>query len=168
MTLRIETFDEQRHGHFIVSLTALLHESYRPLAEMGFRYSATHQDERATLKRLKQGESFLAFWEDQLAGTIYLRPPKQDHPCEYYQKHGVFHFGQFAVRVDLQGKGLAREMLAFVEGRAKALGGVEIALDTAEGATALIATYTRHGYRKVGSVKWTTTNYQSVIMSKVL
>ena len=168
MTLRIERFDETSQVQLIGPLTALLHEAYRPLAEGGLGYLASHQDERTTLKRLKQGESFLAFWGGQLAGTIYLYPPKEDSPCEHYRKPGVYSFGQFAVSPDLQGRGIGEALLKFVEQRARELGATEIAMDTAEGATVLIAMYSRHGYRNVGSVQWSVTNYMSVVMSKPL
>ena len=70
MKLIIATFDETQHQHLIEPLTELLHEAYRPLAEAGFKYLATHQDAGLTRRRLLRGDSFLAFWDSQLAGTI--------------------------------------------------------------------------------------------------
>ena len=78
------------------------------------------------------------------------------------------HLGQYAIRADLKGRGFGRQLLEHVEKFAKEKGSVEIALDTAEIASDLIAMYARHGYQKVGTVKWDTTNYQSVVMSKIL
>jgi len=53
-----------------------------------------------------------------------------------------------------------------VENRARALGAAELALDTAEGAHALIERYTKRGYRFVGYADWRPrTNYRSVILS---
>lgn len=53
-----------------------------------------------------------------------------------------------------------------VEARAAETGAVEIALDTAEPATHLVAWYGRRGYRLIEHAQWGHTNYRSVIMSK--
>ena len=45
---------------------------------------------------------------------------------------------------------------------------LELACDTAEGATHLIALYTKQGFQKVGMADWEGTNYKSVIFSKTL
>jgi len=44
----------------------------------------------------------------------------------------------------------------------------EVALDTSEHASHLIALYTRRGYRFVEHVRWDTVNYRSVVLSKAL
>ncbi len=44
----------------------------------------------------------------------------------------------------------------------------ELALDTAEPATHLVALYEKQGYRPVGTVDWPGKVYRSVVMSKVL
>lgn len=168
MALSIETFDREKHAQLIAPLTELLHAAYKPLADQGLRYLASHQDEGMTLKRLSQGQSFLAFFDGDLAGTIYLHPSKPDHPCVLYRAPQLFFFGQFAVRVDLQGRGIARALLDHVEGQAREQGGKTMALDTAEGASALIAWYARRGYKQLGYMRWDATNYRSVVMGKPL
>ena len=148
MNLEITLFREEEHLPLVPELTELLHEAYKPLADLGFRYSATYQTPETTLKRLKYFESYLAFWSGQLAGSISLMKWKPNSPCEYYRREGSFHFGQFGIRPNLKGRGFGNRLLGFVEERAKTLGGIEMALDTAEPASDLIAWYERHGYRR--------------------
>jgi GNAT superfamily N-acetyltransferase len=164
--LQIIPFSEEEHLSLVPELTELLHEAYKPLADRGFRYSATHQSPEITLKRLKYFESFLAFWNGQLAGTIALIKWKADSPCEYYRREGLYHFGQYAVKPEFQGRGIARSLLFHIEKRTRDLGGKELTLDTAEGAIELIDMYKRHGYKAVSTTRWESTNYRSIIMAK--
>ncbi len=101
-----------------------------------------------------------------MAGTIALIKWNPDSPCEYYRKEGVYHFGQFGVKPEFQGRGIANQLLLHIEKRAKELGGKELALDTADGAVELIEMYKRRGFKAVSTTKWASTNYQSIIMTK--
>jgi hypothetical protein len=56
----------------------------------------------------------------------------------------------------------------WVEARAREKGIAELALDTSEHAEALIAMYTRRGYRFIEYARWKSVNYRSVILSKRL
>ncbi len=166
--VRLEKFDPSVHGFLIEELTTLLHSSYAPLAEKGMRYWASYQTPAETLQRLNNGESYLAFYGPQLAGTINLRGPKPDNRAAWYRRDGIYSFHQFAVSPDFQGRGLGSKMLDKVEGRANELKGLEIALDISEHADHLISSYERRGYRFIEYVQWPDVNYRSVIMSKVL
>jgi GNAT superfamily N-acetyltransferase len=166
--LLIERFDPVRHQALVEPLTELLHESYAPLARKGLRYYASHQPPEKTLGRLTGGVSFLAFWEGQLAGTISFYPSNDGNPCEYYRRPGLVHFAQYAVKTTLQGRGIAGQLLERMESYARETGAREIALDTAEEASELIAMYRRHGYVPVSATQWSVTNYRSVIMAKPL
>ena len=152
----------------ISAITALLHEAYAPLAAMGFRYLATHQDEAMTARRLRSGVPFVGELNGAIVGTVTLRLPKTESRCEWLQQPGVWSFGQFAVRPDLQGQGIGRRMIETVEQHAIASGASELALDTAEGATHLIEWYQRLGFRFIQHVSWEETNYRSVVLSKSL
>jgi len=57
-------------------------------------------------------------------------------------------------------------MMEIIETKAKSLGALEIALDTAEGAAHLIRFYEKRGYEFIQYVQWEVTNYRSVIMSR--
>lgn len=152
----------------IPPITQLLHAAYARLAEMGLRFTATHQDDEVTLKRLQRGVSLFAEIDGEIVGTISLYGPELESRCAWYRKEMVHSFGQFGVRPDLQGGGLGSRLLEIVEEMARERGAAELALDTAEGARHLIDWYGRRGYHEVERVAWGTTNYTSVILSKKL
>lgn len=166
--LEIVHFDPQAHSALLTPLTRLLHAAYAPLAAAGMRYHASHQDEVVTRDRLLDGEGYLAFRARELVGTCALREFDPKSECEYYRQPGVYTFGQFAIKPELQGTGLGSRILEYVERRARALGARELALDTSEHASHLITMYEKRGYKIVSKTQWEITNYRSVIMSKVL
>jgi len=154
----------------VEEITEMLHASYRPLAQQGMHYNASHQPPAQTLDRLTGGASYLAI--DQESGkivgtvTLYHSSPKTYHP--YYQRPGLVYFGQYAVHPEFQGNGIARLLYKSIANHARAVGATEIALDTAETAYDLIALYRRWGFEIVDTADWDSTNYISVIMSKPL
>jgi len=150
----------------IAELTALLHRAYASLAALGLRYMATHQSDEVTAKRVRQGECFVAVSGGVICGTIVFKSAAQTGGCPWYDRADVASFGQFAVEPRLQANGLGRRLVALVEQRAIATGAGELALDTAEPATHLVAWYGRLGFRQIEHAQWSHTNYRSVIMSK--
>ncbi|PAW90260.1 MAG: hypothetical protein B9S33_01870 [Pedosphaera sp. Tous-C6FEB] len=159
---------ELRPDDSVTAITELLHVAYAPLAAMGFKYLATHQDDATTRQRLQSGISIVAELEGVIVGTVTLRAPEAESQCAWYSQPGVWPFGQFAVRPDLQRNGLGARLMSLVEQRALQHGAMELALDTAEGATHLIRWYERLGFRFIQHVSWDDTNYRSVVMSKRL
>jgi GNAT superfamily N-acetyltransferase len=152
-------------------LTALLHAAYAPLAAQGMHYLASHQDAATTEKRARGGICFIAAEAaaGRIVGTVTLYDPTPDSPCEYYRRGDVWHFAQFAVAPNRQGSGVGSRLLDVVEAEATAAGAQEIALDTSERASELIAYYERKGYKRVGFVTWgEVVNYRSVVLSKLL
>ena len=150
-------------------LTELLHRAYAPLAAMGFRYLATHQDVTTTRRRTSKGECYLMFRGTRMVGTILLIPPSTRAPyCTWYDRQDVAVLSQFAVEPQLQRHGLGGQLLALTERRASVLGAAEVAVDTADGAAHLIAFYSARGYRQIGCAQWDHTNYRSIILSKRL
>ena len=166
--INLTRFTERDHGHLIVALTHLLHEAYAPLAAKGMKYLATHQPPTKTLERLLDGESYLAFLDTTLIGTVTLYSEDLQSTCEYYRKPGVYSFGQFAIHPTVQGKGYGSAIMEKLETRAKELGASELALDTSEHAADLISRYEKRGYLAVAHTKWEVTNYHSVVMAKKL
>ena len=166
--IQFERFDFEKHNNLVEPLTKLLHQAYAPLAAKGMRYLATHQPPSKTLERLQEGESYLAFFENEIVGTVTLYKPDPENFCEYYRKPKVFSFGQFGIKSDLQGQGLGSLMMTMLEARAKELGAEELALDTSEHATDLIRMYEKRGYKRVDYTTWAEVNYRSVILSKPL
>lgn len=152
----------------IAELTEFLHRAYAPLAAKGMRFTATHQSEDVTRARIAGGECYLALRDGAVCGTITFKNAEQTNGSPWYDQDDVASFGQFAVEPGLQRHGLGRTLIALAERRALETGVREIALDTAEPATHLIAFYTRLGYRFIEHAQWGMTNYRSVVMSKTL
>lgn len=152
----------------VAALTDLLHAAYADLLANGFRYSGSYQDKTTTLSRLQHGIPFVAEQVDEIVATITLYQTSLTSHAEWYRQPGVFHFGQFGVRPDLQGQGIGSRLYAHIEALARKLGAEELALDTAEGAAHLRRWYERLGFRFVQFQQWPSTNYRSVVLSKSL
>lgn len=152
----------------ITELTDLLHRAYAPLAAMGLRFWATHQSEDDTRRRIAQGTCLVAVVDNAICGTILFKDAGQTRGCHWYDLADIASIAQFAVEPSLQSKGLGRLLMARAEHLAIATGARELALDTAEPATHLVAWYTRLGYRFIEHAQWQHTNYRSVVLSKQL
>ena len=152
----------------LAALTALLHRAYARLGALGLNYTAVDQDEASTARRVAGGHCLLAFWEGQLAGTVLLQPTYAQNDCAYFTRPGVAALHQFAVEPGLQGHGIGRALMQAGEDWARAQGFEELALDTAEPATHLVALYQGLGYEPVSHVQWPGKVYRSVVMSKRL
>jgi GNAT superfamily N-acetyltransferase len=156
-------------GDSLAALTALLHRAYAALGAMGFRYKAVDQPIETTRDRISRGECYVVACGLEIVGTALLLPPSwQPAFCEWYARPEVAVLSQFAVEPRFQRRGLGSKLIARLEGRAADLGASELSIDTAEGATHLIALYERRGYRPVGMAQWQHTNYRSVLLSKQL
>ena len=150
-------------------LQALVHRAYSSLAEKGLNYWGTRQSLEDTERRARSGECWVLTRDDSLVATILLKPPRSETACDWYQRADVRSFHQLAVEPALQRAGLGARLVAHVESRATALGAQELALDTSEHATWLIAWYERLGYRQVDRADWRPqVNYRSVVLSKTL
>lgn len=154
----------------IEEITEILHEAYGGLAALGFRYFASHQSLEQTRSRLEGGVPFVALLDDRLIGTVtlYTTASHDDSAPSLYRQEGVGHFGQFGLSPEKQRSGIGTKMLRRIEQEAVKRGIRELALDTAEGASHLIAWYRREGYEIVETCSWDVTNYRSVVMSKSL
>ena len=155
-------------GTDVPSLTALLHRAYRPLLDRGLHYVAATQDDETTRRRTANRECWIAYEDGAPVGTVTLTPPGGASGCDWYARSDVAAFGQFAVEPTCQGSGLGSQLLAHVEGQARALGAAELACDTAEQAQHLRDFYLRRGFRIVDAVDWPMTNFASVVLSKTL
>jgi GNAT superfamily N-acetyltransferase len=155
-------------GDSMAELTELLHRAYRHLADLGLRYIATWQSEEITHRRATAGSCFVAVCAGRLAGTIVLEASTPSGSNAWYRRPEVMTFHQFGVLPELQGRGIGSALLERVRLEALRAGARELALDTAEPATHLIALYRRLGYRTVDRATGPDVNYRSVIMSRYL
>jgi GNAT superfamily N-acetyltransferase len=146
-------------------LTDFLHRSYKKLADMGFRYLATHQSPETTKERATDGTCFVALLENKIIATVTYYNTHQTGGTPWYDKKDVCSFGQFAVEPEFQGMGIGKLLLDLVESKARIENAKHIALDTAEGAEHLIKYYEKRGYKFIEYAQWNETNYRSVIMN---
>jgi GNAT superfamily N-acetyltransferase len=155
-------------GDSYEELTVLLHRAYAELAAMGLRFHATHQGPDVTKKRAERGECWVAELDRRIVGTVTFYPKERTGGSPWYDRSEVSSTGQLGVDPELRGRGIGARLIDLVEGRARATGAAEIALDTSESAKHLIALYERRGYRHIEHAQWEVTNYRSVILSKTL
>ena len=146
-------------------LTLLLHRSYKRLADMGFRYLATHQSPQKTKERATDGYCYVVEFDNKIIATVTYYNSRQTAGSPWYEREDVCSFGQFAVDPEFQSMGIGSMLLGLVENKARKENAKHIALDTAEGAKHLIKYYERRGYKFTEFVQWSETNYRSVIMS---
>jgi GNAT superfamily N-acetyltransferase len=149
-------------------VTDMLHEAYAPLAADGMHFLASFQNPRTTKFRMSMGETIVAFTDDVLVGIITLSEALETRGSPFYDRPDVAKFGQFAVKVSHQRRGIGSTLMQMVERRAAEKGLVQIALDTSEHAAELIALYQAKGYRFVEYVRWPDVNYRSMIFAKPL
>lgn len=154
------------------TLTALLHRAYAPQAARGLHFVATWQGPDITADRCSRGETWVLDDHGALVGTVTLEPPGRTVGPKgdtHYSTPGVAKFGQFAIDPDRKGQGLGRRLLTHIEDRARGLGATELACDTSEHATDLIAMYERLGFAFVEHIDWRPqVNYRSALLSKRL
>ncbi|MDD4976778.1 MAG: GNAT family N-acetyltransferase [Bacteriovorax sp.] len=159
----------------VVEINSLLLSAYRPLAEAGMRYAASHEDVDATRRNIEDGECHIGLYDGKIIACAILRIPNQSEKSgwkangpSWYSFSGVTTFGRFAVPPQLQGLGIGAKLMDVIESRAKALGFLELALDTSEHASHLIKMYEKRDYKFIEFHQWSITNYRSVVMSKHL
>jgi GNAT superfamily N-acetyltransferase len=167
MTTATVTIRKWCESDSIAHLTDLLHRAYKPLADMGLHFVATHQSENTTRGRIRHG-CFVAELDGQVIGTIAYHPPGTNYGCIWYDRNDIAYFGQFAVEPALQRTGIGSQLIKHVEDFARLDGATELGFDTSEHATHLIEYYRKRGYRFVQHVTWDEVNYRSAVMSKRL
>jgi GNAT superfamily N-acetyltransferase len=147
-------------------LTRLLHIAYKKLADQNFRFLATYQDVDTTRERIQKGECYIAVFEGRMIGTMTYYSPANTSGNEWYDQGFVATYGQFGVLPGFQKHGIGSRFIELAEKLAKRDTAAELTIDTAEGATELIAYYKKRGYRFVGFAQWQITNYRSIMLSK--
>ena len=160
--------------HEIEALTSMLNRAYAEHAARGIQMMATHQGPEITRDRIRACECFVGIVGEQLVATVTLVPPHagrsvEDAGCPTYARAGVAKIQQFAVAPEHRKRGYGSRMMDHAEQRARELGAVEIALDTAMPAIETQAYYLRRGYEIVDRADWRpNVNYESVVLSRRL
>ena len=156
-------------GDSIEALTALLHRAYAPLGARGLNYTAVDQTSDVTRSRIARGVCLVAVTPDgRLCGTVLYHRTFKGTISAWLERDHVAFFGQLGVEPGMQKSGLGAQLIEAVETRARHAGAAEMAVDTAEPATHLVAWYALLGYRPIETVQWRGKKYRSVIMSKTL
>lgn len=150
------------------AITDLLHRAYAVHANRGLRFYASYQDEGVTRERAEEGVCYLALIDGVVVGTVTALPGGRKSECSWYERPDVASMGQFAVEPAFQRRGIGKALMDLAEERAREWGAGQIAIDTSEHATDLIALYSIRGYKIVDSISWSVTNYRSVILAKPL
>ncbi len=162
MALHIRPFVETDS---IEDLTDLIHSAYAELGAMGLQYWGTHQKPKDTLERISKGIGLVAEIDGAIVGTLALHPPEADSEVAVYRDQHTNKLTQFAVDPAKRGVGIGRALHSHAVEIARGKGATRVALDTAEGATHLIAMYSAWGYQHVGYCDYRPfTNYRSVVM----
>lgn len=150
-------------------LASLIRAAYAPHAAKGLRYWGTHQTVEDTIKRYSSGTGLIGSIDGEVVATILLRRPGPESKVEIFREPSTWKFEQFAVRPELKGRGVGRQLHDFALSYAYSRGCRRMALDTAAPAEALINLYTAWGYSVIDACDWRPfTNYPSVVMAKEL
>ena len=164
-----------RNSDCLTELTVLLHAAYASLAAQGWNFTAVDQTVDVTRERLAGAQAFVAERGGRLVGTVAVRGPKAlgdaylaDPPPALYTTPGTAILSQLGVHPDCRGLGMGEQLMDAAEAWAAGQGYTQIALDTAEPATALRRRYERRGYLAVCGVQWQGKTYASVLMAKPL
>ncbi len=145
----------------------LVNSAYQELADRGFNFTGSYQDDEQTRERMQNAEVYLLCSEGKSLATICLSIQQGDLSLGQRPVPGLY-VSQLAVCPEHKRKGLGSYLLDFAEMRARSLALECLRLDTAMGATHLVDMYTRRGYCVVAEVQWDGKTYRSVIMEKSL
>jgi GNAT superfamily N-acetyltransferase len=166
--MQVVTLRRINAGDSLHELTGMLHRAFAPLGRMGLNCTCVDQSVEMTRQRIAQGECYVAVFAGRLVATITLYAPDSGSESAWYHRHDVASIHQLGVDPEFQGKGLGSGLLEFAEGWARVQGYRELALDTAQPATHLLAFYGAHGYRIVETLPFQGKLYRSVVLSKSL
>ncbi|MGF6776653.1 GNAT family N-acetyltransferase [Paraburkholderia sp. GAS334] len=154
---RRDSFDE---------LTRMLHRAFARLGAMGLNCTCVDQSATVTRLRATRGDCYVAVCEGHLVGTMTLHAPDRDSPCELYRQEDIASVRQIGVDPAWQKRGIGTLLLAFADHWAATRGYAELALDTPQPATHLIAFYRGQGFRIADFMRFDGKRYDSAILRK--
>ncbi|RFU48104.1 GNAT family N-acetyltransferase [Paraburkholderia sp. DHOC27] len=162
--VELRRFDPARDSY--EALTAMLHRAFARLGAMGLNCTCVDQTVEVTCTRARRGDCYVAVCDGQIVGTLTLYAPDRESLCTLYQRDDVASMRQFAVEPAWQARGVGTLLLALADHWAAIRGYAELALDTPQPATHLIALYRSQGFRIVDFVRFDGKRYASAILSK--
>jgi GNAT superfamily N-acetyltransferase len=150
----------------LADLTALLHRAFAPLGAMGLDCDSATQSAATTAARARRGACFVALRGADIVGTVTAEMPDPANECAWYRRPRTLSLHQFAVEPGAQHHGLGTLLLQVAQRWAGVRGCRELALDTPQRATHLVAWYEAHGFRRVARLQHAGKRYRSVVLSK--
>lgn len=144
------------------ALRALLNLAYKELADRGWNYSATYQDDVATSQQITDRRVYLFEHEGQLRATVTV------HDENWFTAKRSLYVGRFGVHPSLKRTGFGSKVMQAIEQLALRDGYEAIQLDTAKPAEHLVSWYQRLGYKIVGETHYEGKTYDSWIFEKLI
>ena len=144
----------------ISAIRRLVNLAYQELAEHGWNYTATYQDEDETRRRLERDITFVIESHGEIIGTVAF--PADIHAT--FRKTG--YISQLGIHPRLKRQGLGNLLMDLCEKYAMENGYEGIQLDTAKSAEHLVNWYLKRGYQIVGEAQWEGKSYPSWIFKK--
>jgi ribosomal protein S18 acetylase RimI-like enzyme len=138
------------------SVKALFREGIRGMLAAGIeQWDEQYPGEDILESDIKSGCMYVCCLSGAVVSAMafneYQDPEYEDVAWQYRQgKTGVIH--RVCVHPDAQGKGVAKQMISFMEDRARGMGYACIRLDTFSGNAPALALYRSLGYTYVGDV----------------
>ncbi|MGF6921073.1 GNAT family N-acetyltransferase [Paraburkholderia sp. 40] len=160
----LRRFDPERDS--FDELTAMLHRAFARLGAMGLNCTCTDQPVSVTKARATRGDCYVVVCDGRLIGTVTLHAPDRYSPCELYRNADIASMRQFGVDPAWQTRGIGTLLLAFADHWAATRGYAELALDTPQPATHLLAFYRSHGFRIADFMRFDGKRYDSAILRK--
>jgi len=162
--IQLRRFDIKRDSY--VSMTALLHRAFASLGSAGLNCECASQTIATTRRRAAEGDCLVAVCGTKIVGTMTLCTPDPNSPCEWYRHHDVASLHQLGIDPEWQRRGIGTLMLAFADHWAATRGYAQLALQTPQQASHLVAFYRSQGFRIVYTMRFEPRSYDSVILTR--
>ena len=152
----------------LVELTALLHDAFSRLKDMGLNCTCVDQSVDTARQRVGKGECYVAECNGNLVGTVTLCGPDTGSPSELYRQGDVASVRQLGIAPDIQGIGLGSAFLDLARSWARARDYRCVALETPKSARHLLDFYAARGVRAIEAIRFPGRCYVSAVMCKDL
>jgi GNAT superfamily N-acetyltransferase len=152
----------------LVELTALLHDAFSRLKDMGLNCTCVDQSVDTTRQAVGKGECYVAECNGHLVGTVTLCGPDAGSRSELYRQGDVASVRQLGIAPDSQSIGLGSALLDLARSWARARDYRCVALETPKPAQHLLDFYAARGVRAIEAIRFPGRCYVSAVMCKDL